>query len=191
MVIIDHKKAKEKFIDHLKEIKKLQKLDYKKRGERIGELNSKIESLINVAFEDNKEKLDNYRPTPFYAVSTGMSKAEVEENSRNYSDRQLKMILNYVIGYCEELDLIIDTTKKSDKLSGIEKKLNKTTLETNRREEVAKSKFFGAVMELLDFQRNELKGREETAKEISGIKIQLQNIEDMLTQILKKTPNKS
>ena len=191
MVIINPKKAKQKFKEHLGEIKELQKMDYKKRKDGIGKLNSKIRSLINVAFDDGKEKLSNYKPTPFYVVSTGMSAAEKEENSRDYSDNLLRNMENFVIGYYEELDLTIDTSEKKDELSKIEGKIKKANLESDRRESVVKSKFFGAVMEMLDFQRNELKDRGETAKEIYEIKMHLQKIEDMLSQVLsQKKPKK-
>ncbi len=191
MVKISPEKAKQKFKEHLKEIKQIQKLDYNKKNDRVDKVNSKIKSLINVAFEDGKEKLANYKPTPFYIVSSGMSTAEREENSRNYTDNLLKNIENYLIGYYEELDLIIDTNEKKDDLSDIEGKIKKANLESDRRESVTKSKFYGAVIEMLDFQRNELKNRGETAKDINEIKMQMKKIEELLLQVLnQKNPKK-
>ena len=183
---IDPLKAKRKFDEHFQEIEKLEKMDYKEADERVGQLNEKICSLINVSFDDAKEKLEQYKPNPLYAVSTGMTNEEREENSRNFTKRRLNMMKNYIVGYKEELNLILDTDKKTDELSQIGEKITKAGLESNRREEVAKSKFYGAVIELLDFQRNLLKDHEVVLKEILEIKNILNRLESNSGKIARQ-----
>ncbi|MCH7647035.1 MAG: hypothetical protein IIA83_00290 [Thaumarchaeota archaeon] len=72
-----------------------------------------------------------------------------------------------------------NTIEKNDadkKLTKIEEKIKDANLEKTRRREVTEQKFYGAVMELLDFQRDELKRRDENSKEIAAIKSKIENL---------------
>jgi len=133
MARLDPEKSKGKFEDHLREIERLQKLNHKEGKEFLGPLNEKIRSLVNLAFDDGKTKLDDYKPNPFFSVSTGMSEAEKESNSQDYYKRRLDMMKNYVIGYLEELTLLTDNSN------------NKSTDEENSIIEISKDNFQGIM----------------------------------------------
>lgn len=191
MTRIDPKKGIEKLNGYLEEIGDLENTSNKKGRKVREELDERIRSLVNIAFDDSKEKLSYYDTNPGFSLTTGMSEQEIDEAMDGYHYRKLELMKKHVIGFKEELELTLDTEEKTEELSEIEKKIKKVELESDRREEVAKSKFFGAVIELLDFQRNLLKDREETTKTVSGIKTQLSNIEDSLSQFVKQSSNSS
>jgi len=181
---LDPKKAKERFEEYLNEIENLKGVPDEGGGDELRNgLDEKIRSLINLAFDDAKEKLARYNVNPYFGLSTNMSEGERRNAHQSYHESRLRLMKQYVVGYCEELSLIMDTDTKTEELSEIEAKIKKSALETDRREEVAKSKFFGAVIEMLDFQRNELKRRSETDKEISEIKNSIIRLEENIAHI--------
>jgi len=188
---IDPKKGIEKLNRYLEEIGDLENTSNKEGRKVREELDERIRSLVNIAFDDSKEKLSHYDTNPGFSLTTGMSEQEIDEAMDGYHYHKLELMKKHVIGFKEELELTLDTQGKTEELSEIEKKIKKVELESDRREEVAKSKFFGAVIELLDFQRNLLKDREETTKTVSGIKTQLSSIEDSLSQLVIQSSNSS
>ncbi|OLB91887.1 MAG: hypothetical protein AUH25_01650 [Thaumarchaeota archaeon 13_1_40CM_38_12] len=82
----------------------------------------------------------------------------------------------------DELERFEEVDDNSEtKLSKIGEKIKEAGLEKERRKEVAEQKFYGAVIELLDFQRSELKRREENNKEIAEIKVRLEQLEKIFS----------
>lgn len=120
MAKISPEQAKKKFQEHLKEITKLKNMNYKKSKTLIDPLNQKIISLINLSFDDAKNKLSNYNRTPGYFVTTSMTEKEMEENSRNYYKRLFEQKENLIVGYLEEINLLLETRKQNTKLDKIE-----------------------------------------------------------------------
>ena len=66
---ISLEKSKEKFEEYLKQIETIKTVSYEFREKQIEELNQKIRAAINLTFNDARDKLDNYKPNPFYAIS--------------------------------------------------------------------------------------------------------------------------
>jgi len=189
---LDPKKAIEIFGKYLNEIENLQGVPCESGKESRDELDEKIRSLINISFDDSREKLEHYKTNPSFSLSTGMSDEEKKNAHQSYHEQKLSLMKQYVIAYREELKLLIDTSEKTGKLDELEEKIKEKNkeinLEAERRKGVAEQKFYGAVIELLDMQRNELKRRGESDKEISELKIRLSHIEE---KISKGTVNKT
>src|ERR1051326_8791810 len=125
MANLDPKKAKERFVEYLKEIENLKGVPYEGGSDLRDELDEKIRSLINLAFDDAKEKLDRYKTNPGFVLSTGMSKKEQQDVHHSYHQRKLTLMKQYVTSYCEELSLTMDTDTKTVELSEIEEKIRK------------------------------------------------------------------
>jgi hypothetical protein len=56
MTKIEISKARDKFKEHMVEISRLKKITYKEGSSQVGELDGKIRSLINLAFDDGNLK---------------------------------------------------------------------------------------------------------------------------------------
>ena len=136
--------------------------------------------------DDSKSKLERFEKTPFYIVSTGMTEQEKEQNSRDYYQRCLQMMENNVVGFLEELNLIIDTNKQSTKLSKIEGEIEEKKLEAKRRKTVVETKVYGAEIEIITILREELKRRGENTKVIAELNSKISRIEDAITQFQKQ-----
>ncbi len=193
MTKIEPIKALEKINTYLQEIEDLKKKKHSEGKESKIELNQKIKTLINLSFDDAKDKLREYKPSPFYSTIIGKQKSEEqkERESQTYYDRGLDIMKNYLIGYKEELELIIETNQQSSKLSKLEEEIKEKKLEAERRKTVVETKVYGAEIEIITILRDELKTRGETAKAVSELNSRINRIEDMLSQILsqKNTTN--
>jgi hypothetical protein len=120
---------------------------------------------------------------------SGKSKEEEERDSQNYYERRLDMMKNYIIGYVEELDLLIDTNKKNSKLTKLEREIEEKKLEAERRKTVVETKVYGAEIEIITILREELKQRSENAKVVTELNAKITQIQDMLSQMIVGNSN--
>jgi len=92
--------------------------------------------------------------------------------------KELKRIRNVIVETKKN-----NTNEKDDdiKLLKIDEKIKEVNLEKERRKGVAEQKFYGAVIELLDFQRDIIKQREERNKEVIEIKNRLSKLENLFS----------
>jgi len=172
---INTNKAKIKVEEFLSEIEKLMKEPYSRNNEdKKTDLNARITNFVRATFQDPEEKINSYKDFVFFiGEKTQMEKRHDYENS-------LKKKKRHLIAWKEEIELNEETDSESENLDEINKKIKKADLESERRQKVTESKFYGAVMELLDFQRNLIKEKEQTTKAIIEIKKDILDIKDML-----------
>ena len=92
--------------------------------------------------------------------------------------KELKRIRNVIVETKKN-----NTNEKDDdiKLLKIDEKIKEVNLEKERRKGVAEQKFYGAVIELLDFQRDIIKQKEERNKEVIEIKNRLSKLENLFS----------
>jgi len=179
---IDSNEAIKKFDECIKQIEELKKSNQKEGKNKKKELDEKIRALVNTIFEDSNDKLSRYESNSGLVLSTGMSETEVDEALNDAYQSDLDQMKSYVVGFLEELKIISETKEKTGKLDELEGKIKEVNLEKERRQGVAEQKFYGAVIELLDFQRNELKRRNENTQDISEIKSKIMKLEDNVTK---------
>ncbi len=183
---IDANKAKLKIDEFLSETDILLEKSYTEGKEQKYGLNTRIRNFVNMAFSDSKEKIKSY--TGLIFAIAGHQKNPYEEQ-KDYEDC-LKKKRRHLIAWKEEVELNLDTTSESTKLNKIKDQIEETGLESERRQKVAETKFFGAVIELLDFQRNLIKEKEQTTKAIIEMKKDISDIKEMLKKVSGKEEKK-
>jgi len=92
--------------------------------------------------------------------------------------KELERIRNVIV---EAKKNSTNEESEDTKLSKIEEKIKDVNLEKERRKGVAEQKFYGAVIELLDFQRDIIKQKEESNKEFNEIKSRLSKLENVFS----------
>ena len=100
--------AKLKFEMHLKELDKIKNTLPESKDE-IYSLIEKICSLIKLSFDDGKEKIKEFKQEPAYLLHTGMSEQQIEDSNKQYNLQNLATKQNHILGYIEELELIIES----------------------------------------------------------------------------------
>jgi len=97
---------------------------------------------------------------------------------------KVKVIKNHLLAYKDELQLRLASKEKSSKLDRIEEETQISDAEARRRSAVVESKLWGAVIELLDMQRDELKKRDDLTKQIIELQKEVRNLSVTLSTIL-------
>lgn len=180
---IDPRKAKETFEKYLKEIDNLKGVPPKDGGTNLrDELDEKIRTLINLSFDDSGEKLKRYNKNPYMSITSGMPDEEITKLVQQYHIEKLDRMKQQVNVYIEELGLFLDTSEQANKLSKLQNDIEEKKLEAERRKAVLETKIYGGEIEVITALREELKRRNESTKEISEIKIRLEQIEEKLSQ---------
>jgi len=180
-LLIDSSKAGEKIDVFLCELEKLIKLPFYDGEDRKNDLDIRIRTFVNATFSDGRDKLRSYTGLAF--AIAGYEKTR-EEKQKDYED-SLKRKKRHLIAWKEEIELSMDVNSKSSELDKLKSKIEETNLESLRRKKVVETKFFGAVIELLDFQRNLIKEKEQNTKAIIKIQQDIEDMKNMLTDILK------
>lgn len=80
----------------------------------------------------------------------------------------------------------LDFRSKSDKLDKIKRETQKEKAEAERRAAVVETKFWGSVIELIEMQREELKGRNQLNEEMLEIRKAIEEIKSMLEKLIPK-----
>jgi hypothetical protein len=177
----------DEFID---KINNLMKKHYSQVADDVLELDMGIRGLIKALFQnDYNERLleyDRYKYFPRYAPdypreSVDPRKINIEQN-RYVSFIKAKR--NLLISYKDEILLKNEMDSKDIKASSLHKKINKTRMESERRNNVVESKVSGAYIELLDMLRDELRERRKSGTNIIKIEKRLNGIGDKLDEIL-------
>ncbi|MGI0086754.1 MAG: hypothetical protein ACREBI_02185 [Nitrosotalea sp.] len=186
MAKVDPKKAKETFEKYLNEIKNFRGVPPIQGAHFRDELDEKICTLVKLSFDDAKEKLSHYDTTPHMPVTLGMSDEQIEKIVRNYHLEKLLRMEQYILGYVEELDLVMHTTKQTSKLDELEEEIREEQLEAKRRKAVVETKRLGAEIEIITELRNELKRKDETRKHIIELNSRVDSLMEENKNINKK-----
>lgn len=179
---IKPEKISEKVAEYVGQLEELKKVDYSLGQSKMYSIDAKVKYFLTVAFDDFKERNRDYQG--FSSFVTGLTP---EEEQRFYiSDVEGR--IRTLKAWDEEIKLIIETMKDSSKIDELKEQIEEKKLESARREKVAETKFYGAVIELLDLQRNILKDREENTKILITIQREIQELRDSINKILESGP---
>jgi hypothetical protein len=179
---IEPEVAKKKIDEFLPEVESLLKLNHRDGQEKYYALDTRIRNFASTTFTDSKEKIQSMAGV--YIAVVGYEKSEVEEQ-KEYID-ELNRKKRHILAWKEEVELVMESLSQSNKVSKVEQEIKEADLEAARREKVAESKFFGAVIELLDIQRNLIKDKEQTTKKITEIQNDISDLKSMFQKILEK-----
>ena len=179
---ISPKEALKKIESLLEKTEDLLKKDVSSGELEREELNIKIEGFIRTVFKDDDKKLQDYRKSLriLYFFSGVES---VTEKQEDYMSR-LRSMKNHLSSFKEELQLIIDSKTKSEKIDGIQKKTELSMAEAQRREAVADGKKWGGMIEFIQLQRDELKKKDFITKEIVDIKKDIADLKNMFEELI-------
>ena len=114
-----------------------------------------------------------------------MDTAQSREAPKKY-DEQAKVMIRYLSAIKDELYLRIESNVKDEKLITLKKEVEEKGIESERREKVVESKFYGAAIEIIDRLRNELKDKTQLREDIISIKRDISEIKEILDSLLKR-----
>ena len=181
---VDTKKAPEKIDCFISEIDALLNKSYTEGDEPTYSLDIRIRNFAQAAFSDSKEKISSYNG--FHFAFLGDEKKKTPDEEQDDYIKRLKQKRRHLIAWKEEVELNTEISSDSQKITEIKEQIEEKGLESKRRQKVAETKFYGAVIELLDFQRNILKEKEQTTKSIIEIKKEISDIKEMVKNIAEK-----
>ena len=136
--------------------------------------------FLKVSLNDFKERNRDYHGIAI--AFSGMSPQQEQE----FYIIDLNSRIRTLKAWKGEMELIIETSKDSSKIEGIKEQIVEKELESKRREKVVETKFYGAVMELLDLQRNMLKDKEGNTKSLITLQKDVQELKESVNKILKE-----
>lgn len=175
----------EKVEYYIKELEELKKISYSEGQNKMYSVDANIKSFLNVAFDNAKERNRDYQGIAF-AIG-GLPPEKEQEFYISDLGSRIRTLKSWI----EEMKLIIETGSSSSKVEKIKDEIEEKELESTRREKVAETKFYGAVIELLDLQRNMLKDKEENTKHLITLQKDVQDLKENMKIILKELLSKS
>ena len=181
---IDIAEAIKTIDEFISELDTLLKKSYREGTDRKRELDATIQNFVRAVFPDGEKKLEDYRRSVhFYFGVVGYEETE-EEKQEDYVSR-LKSMRNHLVAYKKELQLRLTSRKKSSRLDEIERETQIREAEARRRAVVVEGKLWGAVIELIDMQRDELKKRGELNQEIIELRKGVRDLKSMFIELNK------
>lgn len=176
---ITPEQAKSRIDDFIGQIEGLLQLSYDEGKDEKKQMERKLETFVETAFSDGEEKKSNLY------ISVGvisMGGGSRREKQRDYEE-SLKRKLRNLKAWKEQIELVETSQQEQQKVDQVEEE---EKLEADRREKVAEQKYHGAVIELLDLQRDRIKEMEQTSKEISEIKTGIEDIKTLLQDLVER-----
>ena len=170
----------EKVEGYIKELEGLKKVYYSEGQAKMYTIDANVKSFLTVAFDNSKERNRDYQ-----GIAIGIGGLSPEKEQEFYMmdlDGRIRTLKSWI----EEMKLIIETGSSSLKVEKIKNEIEEKELESTRREKVAETKFYGAVIELLDLQRNMLKDKEENTKHLITLQKDVQDLKENMKIILKE-----
>ena len=131
----------------------------------------KITQFIRSLFSDSANRIRDF--------DKSMDKARKREKGKNV-DEQAKVMISYLSAIKDELNLKMESEIKEDKLIKLRTKVQEKEIESERREKVAETKFYGAAIEIIDRLRDELKNKNQLAEDIISIRRDISEIKEIL-----------
>lgn len=170
----------EKIVNYIKQLEELKKGNYSQGQSKMFSVDANINSFLTVAFENTKERKKDYLGFSIYVPGL------LPEDRQKIYISDLENRIRTLVAWKEEMALIIETRKDSSKIDELKGQIEEKGLESTRREKVAETKFYGAVIELIDMQRNMLKNKEDNTKSLITIQKDIQELKDNINNLLKK-----
>ena len=164
---------------YAKKIDEIIKKSYREGKDEKRQLDTTIRNFIRTTFLDGEAKLRDYQSAVHSYFLVGGHEETEQEKQDDYISR-LKTMKNHLVAFQEELKLKLATHNNMSQLDDIESETKVRDAEARRRASVVEGKLWGAVIELIDMQRNELKKKDELNKEIIEIKKELKDLKSIL-----------
>lgn len=182
---VNPKEAIKRLDEYLKKVEVLLKKKHGNGSEKKARLITSIKGFIQTVFKDDDKKIKDFeKAKPFMAFIGGVQ--TTEDEWQDYYISHLKKIKNHLLAFKEELTLIIDSKKDSEVIDKLEEETNIIKAESGRRSAVAEEKRWGAMIELIQMQREELKKRGLLSQEIIEIKKDIAEIKNILMDFKKQ-----
>lgn len=162
---------------------------YKEGQDEKREMDTSIQNFIRTTFVDDENKLKDYRSSVFFIGFIDGREETDQEKQDDYISR-LKTMRNHLIAFRDEIKLKLSTNEKTSQLDKIEEETEIRDAEARRRASVVEGKLWGAVIELLDMQRNELKKKDELNKAMIEIKKEINDVKTMFLTFAEKESKK-
>lgn len=172
---------------YIEKVDMLLKLSYMEGTDQKDELDTSIRNFTRTTFPDGEAKLEEYRPRGI--VSIGEEQTEQEKQEEYVST--LKKMRHHLVAFSDELKLKVATFEKAGQLDKIGEKTKALAAEAKRREAVAESKAYGALIEIIDKLRDELKRKSERDRDIIEIKKDIKDLKSMVLKLIESPFNKS
>lgn len=173
---ISPEKAEEKIEGYISQIEGLLEIGYEEGKDEKRQVKKNLEVFLEAAFSDGDEKVNDLHPM---VIGGGKSQEETYRDDLNRWLRNLR-------SWKEIVELEEESQEQKSKVNNLESDVEEAELEAKRRENVAKQKFEGAVIELLDLQRDRIKENEEINKEIKELKKGIEEIKEVLERVVEE-----
>jgi len=145
------------------------------RGIRIQTL-----QLIRTLFPDADKRIQDYEETISVAAARDGAKAV-----RKSFIEQVKANQRYLVAIKDSLKLRESVEIGEEKLDNLKMKLHEKEVESERREKVTETKFYGAAIEIIDRLRDQLKNEGDIKQEILSLKTEIKEIKEILKSLHK------
>lgn len=149
----------------------------------LRDIRVKLLQLIRSLFSDSESRIKDFNESVHVA-------AKREKLPHEY-DEQAKVMISYLSAIKDELNLRMGASFKDEKLLSLKEEVEEKEIESRRREAVAETKLYGAVIEIIDRLRNELKDKSQLAEGIIFLKREIAEIKEILLSLSKKETGNS
>jgi hypothetical protein len=174
-----HKKKIAKIDEFLNEIPIIASEGYPKGILNYYQLVAKIKAFLRATYPDYKARIRESITDLNYLGKTD------DDNSKLKFMAMLVQLKIHLEAYKEEIGFQDEESQATPELEKVRKKIEKSQLESKRRETVAESKFYGAVIELIDRMREELINKSKLHEEIKEVKTEIKEIKNLLSKSKK------
>ena len=162
--------------EFLTEITELRRLNFQTGEERKSNLETKIDGFTNATFTDHKERRIRLIGLVFGIIGHTKTYPEKEADYQN----RLKHLNSVLLSWKTEIEMIQESQQTISQLDKTAQEIKEAEQEAKRRGLVVESKANGAIIELLDQLRTQIKEKDTTTKALLEINQNLNEIKEML-----------
>jgi len=146
--------------------------------DKYRDLNVQMKQLIRTLFPDAEKRLKDEDESMNIAVNRDSS-----FETRVSFMEQAKATRRYLISIKDSLKLREAVEIKDDKLEKLKRKVGEKELEAERREKVVETKAYGAIIEVIDRLREQLRNEGDIKQEILNIRNDISDLKDILRNV--------
>jgi len=145
---------------------------------------TQMKQLMRTLFPDADKRLNDYEQSIIIAARRD------DMNNTGIFLEQAKVIRRFLVSMKDSLKLRESVEIKDDKLDKLRHKVKEKEIESERREKVTETKFYGAAIEIIDRLRDELRNYKTISEQIISIEGDIEEIKKMLYAMTSKEKNK-
>lgn len=147
---------------------------FNNQGAKYLSLRDGLKNFIKVVLKDDlrMKEIISLQDLPFYNIPKGMAPENKRARTKlawEHLKRHQANLYLILSSIWTELGIKKEFGEKLVKVDKLDKKIKNAKKESERRSHVVDSKVLGAIIELLDIQRTELKKRDEINKKLDAI----------------------